>query len=332
MGEIAAIILAAGKSTRMKSERPKVLHEICGRPMLSYVLNACRMAGVDRLVVVVGHGKELVKDTFSAEHDITWVEQVEQHGTGHAVQCCRDALRGMTGTVIVIAGDMPLVRREALSELIDAREESGDALTLASTLLDDPTGYGRIVRDRDGKLERIVEDRDCNETQKAIHEVNVSYYCFDAAALFAALDRVKPDPVKGEYYLTETVRILKADGCGVSATVRVQPEDALGINSRIDLAMVARAMQDRLQRTLVDDGVTIIDPDNTWIEADVTVGCDTTIFPFTFIGAGATIGENGRIGPFAWVRPGEVVGDGVVLGPNLGENLGSKSLEGVGTR
>jgi bifunctional UDP-N-acetylglucosamine pyrophosphorylase/glucosamine-1-phosphate N-acetyltransferase len=332
VGEIAAIILAAGKSTRMKSERPKVLHEICGRPMLSYVLNACRMAGVDRLVVVVGHGKSLVKETFSSEHDITWVEQVEQHGTGHAVLCCRDALRGLTGTVVVIAGDMPLLRREALTELIEAREENGDALTLATTLLDDPTGYGRIIRDGDGKLDRIVEDRDCNESQKAIGEVNVSYYCFDAAAMFGALDRVKPDPVKGEYYLTETVRILKADGRGVSARVRVPSEDALGINSRIDLAMVARAMQDRLQRSLVEEGVTIVDPDNTWIEADVTVGCDTTIFPFTFIGAGATIGENGRIGPFVWVRPGEVVGDGVVLGPNLGATLGSKSREGVATR
>lgn len=326
MGEIAAIILAAGKSTRMKSETPKVLHEICGRPMLSYVLNACRMAGVDRLVVVVGHGKDKVKQAFSSEHDIIWIEQNEQHGTGHAVQCCKQALKGMVGTVMVIAGDMPLVRREALAELIELREESGDALTLATTVLDDPASYGRIVRDNAGNLDRIVEDRDCNDSQKAIREVNVSYYCFDAFALWGALDRVKSDPVKGEYYLTETVRILKGDGRGVSARVKVQPEDALGINSRIDLAMVARAMQDRLQRALVDDGVTIVDPDNTWIEADVTVGCDTTIFPFTFIGAGATIGENGRIGPFAWVRPGEVVGDGVVLGPKTGPAV----LEGVG--
>ncbi len=299
----------------MKSDCPKVLHEICGRPMLSYVLNACRLVGVDRLVVVVGHGKERVAERFSEEHDIVWVEQAEQRGTGHAVLCCKDALRGFDGSVLVIAGDMPLVRRDALAALVEAREESDEALTLATTHLDDATGYGRIVRDADGRLERIVEDRDCTPAQRDIHEVNVSYYCFDAKRMFEALDKVKPDPVKGECYLTETVRVLKADGHGVSAPLQVPPEDALGINSRIDLAMVGRAMQDRLQRSLADDGVTIVDPDNTWIEADVTVGSDTTIYPFSFIGAGATIGEGGRIGPFACVRPGEVLGDGAVVGP-----------------
>jgi bifunctional UDP-N-acetylglucosamine pyrophosphorylase/glucosamine-1-phosphate N-acetyltransferase len=315
LSEVAAIVLAAGKSTRMMSDLPKVLHEICGRPMLAYVLNACRAAGVDRLIAVVGHGKEQVIERFAAEHDVVWVEQTEQRGTGHAVLCCREALKGFTGSVLVIAGDMPLVRREALAELIEAREQSGDALTLATTMLDEPTGYGRIVRDSAGRLEAIVENRDCNEVQRAIHEVNVSYYCFDAERLFAALKKVEPEATKGEYYLTDTIRILRAGGHGVSASVKVAPEDALGINSRIDLAVVGRAMQDRLQRALVEEGVTIVDPDNTWIEADVSVGAETTIYPFTFIGAGATIGERSRIGPFACVRPGETLNDGAVVGP-----------------
>jgi len=307
----------------MNSELTKVLHEICGRPMLAFVLNACRLAGVDRLIVVVGHGKEKVMEQFSADHDVVWVEQTEQKGTGHAVLCCREALKGFSGTVLVIAGDMPLVRREALMELIEAREESGDALTLATTELDDPTGYGRIVRDASGKLQVIVEERGCTDEQRAIREVNVSYYCFDAARLLPALERVKPDPTKGEYFLTETVRVLRAEGNGVSATVKVPPEDALGINSRIDLCMVARAMQDRLQRALMEDGVTIVDPDNTWIDADVSIGQDTTVYPFTFIGAGASIGEGGRIGPFAWVRPGETIGDGAVIGPMSQTGAGS---------
>ncbi len=298
----------------MLSDLPKVLHEICGRPMLSFVFNACRAAGVDRLISVVGYGKEQVVERFAAEHDVEWVDQTEQRGTGHAVLCCREALKGFTGTVLVIAGDMPLVRREVLAELVEERERSGDALTLATTTLDDPAGYGRIVRDDKGRLTGIVEHRDCNEAQRSIREVNVSYYCFDADRMFTALKKIEPESTKGEYYLTDTVRILRDGGHGVSATVKVAPEDALGINSRIDLALVGRAMQDRLQRALVEEGVTIVDPDNTWIEADVSIGADTTVFPFTFIGAGATIGERSRIGPFACVRPGETLDDGAVVG------------------
>lgn len=315
MAEVAAIVLAAGKSTRMRSELPKVLHEVCGRPMLSYVLSACRLSGVDRILVVVGHEKERVIERFSADRDLTFVEQAEQHGTGHAVMCCREALKGFEGSVLVVAGDMPLVRRETLAELVDVRLERGDALTIATTELDDPTGYGRIVRDAKGDLEAIVEHRDCTEKQLAIAEVNVSYYCFDSAKLMNGLSRLTPNPTKGEYYLTDLVKMFRADGSGVSAEVKVQPADSLGINSRLDLAMVSRAMQDRIQRALLNDGVSIVDPDNTWVEADVSVGADTVIYPFSFIGQGATIGEGCRVGPFAHVKPGEACEDGSVLGP-----------------
>jgi len=306
----------------MKSDLPKVLHEICGRPMLAYVLNACRLAGVDRLTVVVGQGKQRVMDAFAEERDLVWVEQAEQRGTGHAVQCTREVLKGFQGSVLVIAGDMPLVRRESLADLFETREQRGDALTLATTVLDDPTGYGRIVRDETGELQAIVEHRDCSDVQRKIREVNPSYYCFDSSKLFSALDRVKPDPSKGEYYVTETVRLLRASGEGVSAVVRVPVEDAMGINSRIDLAMVGRVLQDRLQKALMDEGVTIVDPDNTWVDADVSVGPETTLYPFTFIGVGATIGSSCRIGPFAYVPPGETVKDGAVVGPNVRTEVG----------
>lgn len=315
MGEVAAIVLAAGKSTRMQSELPKVLHEVCGRPMLSYVLSACRLSGVDRILVVVGHEKERVVERFSADRDLTFVEQAEQRGTGHAVMCCREALSGFEGSVLVVAGDMPLVRRETLSDLVETREQRGDALTIGTTELEDPTGYGRIVRDARGDLVSIVEHRDCSESQLAINEVNVSYYCFDAAPLMDGLSRLKPNAAKGEFYLTDLVKMFRENGQSISAVVKVQAADALGINSRLDLAMVSRAMQDRFQRALLNDGVSIVDPDNTWIEADVSIGSDTVIYPFSFIGQGASLGEGCRVGPFAHVKPGEQYEGGAVVGP-----------------
>jgi len=315
--EVAAIVLAAGKSTRMRSEQPKVLHEICGRPMLGYVLSACRLSGVDRILVVVGHEKEKVMDRFAVDRDLTFIEQTEQRGTGHAVMCCREALAGFEGSVLVVAGDMPLVRRETLADLVDVRVERGDALTIATTELDDPTGYGRIVRDAGGELVSIVEHRDCTDEQLAINEVNVSYYCFESSRLMDGLSKLTPNASKGEFYLTDLVRNLREDGDNVSAVVKVAPADALGINSRLDLAMVSRAMQDRIQRVLLNDGVSIVDPDNTWVEADVAVGADTVIYPFSFIGLGATLGEGCRVGPFAHVKPGQNWEDGAVVGPSV---------------
>ncbi len=319
--ETTAIILAAGKSTRMKSDLPKVLHEICGRPMLGYALEACRIAGVDRLLVVVGHGKEEVIRRFESEPDLVWIEQTEQKGTGHAVLCCRDALEGFDGSVLVVAGDMPLVRRTTLAGLVEARVRRGDALTLATMMLEDPTGYGRIIRDEEGRLDAIVEERDCTPEQRKVHEVNPSYYCFDSRRLIEALDKVKPAPGKGEYYVTDAVRILRETGAGVSVGATVAPEDAMGINSRLDLSTVGRVMQDRIQLGLMNDGVTIVDPDNTWIEAGVLIGRETIVYPFTLIGAGALIGEGCRVGPFVRVGSGEVVEDGSTVGPAVGEGV-----------
>lgn len=314
MSEIAAIVLAAGKSTRMKSELPKVLHEICGRPMLSFVLNACRLAGVDRMFLVVGHGKDLVMERYRDDSDVTFVEQREQKGTGHAVLCCREALAEFDGPLLVIAGDMPLIRRETLAGLYESMLDSRNSCTIATTVLDDPTGYGRIVRDAEGEFVDVVEHADCTAEQREIREVNPSYYCFDARSLFSALERVEPAGPKQEYYLTAALRILRSEGKGVAADLQVPAEDAMGINSRVDLAMLGRVMQDRLQRGLLDDGVTIVDPDNTWIEAEATVGRDTVIQPFTFVGAGATVGESCRLGPFARIGAGESVAAGTVVG------------------
>lgn len=299
----------------MNSDVPKVLHAICGRPMLTYALDACRDAGVERLLVVVGHHQEKVRAAFSDRDSIAWIEQSEQRGTGHAVMCCRDALADFEGSVVVLAGDMPLVRRATVSALLESREESGHAAVLGTAILDEPAGYGRIVRDEAGQLASIVEDRDCTPEQREIREVNPSFYCFDARSLFDTLAKVRPNNAKGEYYVTDVVHLLREAGAGVSAYAGVLREEALGINSRMDLATVSRAMQDRIQLELLDGGVTIVDPDNTWVEAGCSIGRDTIILPFTYIGGDSVIGEGCRIGPLALVgREARIEADSQVAG------------------
>ena len=321
LSETAAIVLAAGKSTRMKGDLPKVLHEVCGKPMLAYVLSACRLAGVDRLLVVVGYGKEKVQKRFEGEKNLEWIEQAAQKGTGHAVGCCRKALEGFDGSVLVIAGDMPLVQREPLAKLLEVRERTGDAVTIATTMLEAADGYGRITRDDEGKIEAIVEHDDCSSEQLKIREVNPSYYCFDSKRLFPALEKLKPERSKGELYLTDLIKVFRKTGQGASAVVDVPAEDAMGVNSRLDLAQVGRVVQDRIQLGAMSDGVTIVDPDNTWIESDATIGKDTVVYPFSMIRTGAIIGNDCRIGPFACVSAGETVPDGTVVGAVAGGGL-----------
>lgn len=315
MREVAAVILAAGKSTRMKSDLPKVLHEVCGRPMLSYVIDACREVAAQRLVVVVGHGREQVLEAYADTENITWVHQVEQHGTGHAVMVCEEALSGFIGQVLVIAGDMPLIHASTLRALLGEHERTGQAVTLATTILENPDGYGRIVRNERGELLAIVEQKDCTPAQLEIREVNPSYYCFDSGHLFGALGRLTTANAQGEYYITDTLEILRGDGRGIGAIPAVPAEDALGINSRADLAQVNRVMQQRIQRGWMDRSVTITDPATTWIEHGAALGRETVIEPFSFIGAGAVVGEACRLGPFAHLSADEEVPDGTQVGP-----------------
>lgn len=324
----AAIILAAGKSTRMKSDAPKVLHEVCGKPMLWYVIQACREAGASPLVLVVGHRKEDVIDAFADDDDIVWVEQREQKGTGHAALVCGDALEGFDGPVLTIAGDMPLIRGETLRNLIEENRRTGHAVTLATSILDDPTSYGRIIRDAAGNLTGIVEHNDCTPEQLKVREVNVSYYCFDGKQMFDLLRRIQPNNAKGEYYITDTVRLALESGAGCGATATVPPQDAMGINSRADLAAISVLMQGRIQAAWMDERVTIVDPRTTWIETDCRIGPETVIAPFSFVGTGAVIGAGCRIGPHACIPAGAVVPDAATIEfPNPDRPLGA----GVGT-
>ncbi|MFQ5424462.1 MAG: bifunctional N-acetylglucosamine-1-phosphate uridyltransferase/glucosamine-1-phosphate acetyltransferase [Phycisphaerae bacterium] len=312
---LAAVILAAGRSTRMKTDLPKVMHELCGRPMLAYVLDACRAAGISTMYVVVGFGHAAIRAAFGREPDVRFVTQSEQKGTGHAVMMCEAELDGFSGDVVVIAGDMPLVRPETLRDLVDGHRATGSAASLATTILDDPTSYGRIVRDASGEFERIVEHRDCDAEQLTLHEVNPSYYCFDWQALRGALDRISPDNAKGEFYLTDALAILRSDGGTVRASTVVPAADAVGINSRVDLAAVGRLMQQRIQTRWMEDGVTIVAPESTWIDSRARIGRETVIRPFSCIEGRATIGSGCSIGPYAFVQDGAVVEDGAAVGP-----------------
>jgi len=311
---VAGIILAAGQSTRMITDMPKVLHEVCGRPMLSYVIDACREAGVDRLYVVVGYGRDRVQEAFRDVPGLTWVEQKEQKGTGHAVMCCRRYLKDFQGDCLVVCGDGPLLRAETLRELVKKHRQEHSSTTLATALLDDPSGYGRIIRDNYGNLQGIVEHADCTPEQRRIREINPSYYCFDTPTLFWAISKVRPDNVKHEYYLTDALRIIIESGKKAIAITAVDPDEVFSINSRRQLAEVSKVMQDRIQGRLLANGVTIVDPANTWVDARAEIGKDTVIQPFTYIHGRVRIGRQCQVGPFAYLRDGTVLEDNVILG------------------
>jgi bifunctional UDP-N-acetylglucosamine pyrophosphorylase/glucosamine-1-phosphate N-acetyltransferase len=315
MADRVAILLAAGVSSRMNTHMPKVLHEVTGRPMLAYVLDACRSVGADKIYVVVGFGADQVKERFAEESsDIVWVQQSKQMGTAHAVMCCKEHLAHFTGQTLVLCGDGPLIRAKTLQTLIEKHQAEHSAATLATAVLEDPTGYGRIIRDAYGNMQGIVEESDCTPAQRTLKEVNPSYYLFGNQVLFQALEEVKPDNVKQEYYLTDALAVIIASGHKVVAITAVRPEEAVGVNSRAQLSVASKIMQHRIQQELMEHGVTIVDPDNTWIDARAKIGQDTVIEPFVYIHGEVKIGRDCRIGPFAFLRHGTVIGDDVVLG------------------
>jgi bifunctional UDP-N-acetylglucosamine pyrophosphorylase / glucosamine-1-phosphate N-acetyltransferase len=314
---LTAIILAAGKSTRMKSRKPKPLHEVCGKPMLGWILDACFAADVSRALVVVGYGKEEIIEQFGRDKRIQFVEQGEQLGTGHAAKVCEPLLKGHSGDVLILAGDIPLVRAQALRTLIQAHHDDRAAASMATAMLDDPTGYGRVVRDAKGEFIEIVEQIDCNDQQREIREVFPSYYCVKTEELLVALSRLKNDNKKGEYYLTDIYGILRKSGKKIIAVQAVTAEDVIAPNTRQQLAEADAAMQERIQRALRESGVTIVSGINTYVEAGVTCGPDTVIQPFSFIGRDSTIGGDCVIGPFANLPAGSIVPEGSRVGGNV---------------
>lgn len=357
---MVAIVLAAGKGTRMKSDLPKVLHRVGGKPMLLHVLDAAEAAGATRSLVVIGFGADQVRAAIGGRRaDI--VLQREQLGTGHAVLQTAPLLEGEHGTIMVICGDTPLLTAATLAKLREEHARVNAKATVLTALMPDATGYGRIVRGERGELARIVEHKDATAAELAINEVNAGIYCFDKDALFDVLPRVGCDNAQGEYYLPDVLSLLRGRGETVWAVAADDFEETLGINSRLQLADADRILRRRKNEALMLGGVTMLDPATTYIDSDVTVGRDTVIYPQTWlegatrVGAGCALGPCSRfadttigdrtaaqfcythecrigndvtMGPFVHLRPQTVIGDGVHIG-NFTEVKNSTIGEGT---
>lgn len=292
--DFAAVILAAGKSTRMKSVLPKAVHPICGKPVTRHIVDACRAVGIEQTVVVIGYEAEKVKAAIGS--DVLYAVQSQQLGTGHAAMQAMPQVDKLH--MLLLPGDAPLITPSAIDKLVESHKSSGAAATLLTALLDEPANYGRIVRGPSGDVERIVEARDASPEVLAVNEVATSIYCFSVALLNAALSELKTDNAQGEYYLTDTIEILRSKGYKVGAVIADDPRDTLGINTRIELADAASIMRRRILDALMMDGVTIIDPAATYIDAGVKIGRDSVIYPSTVIEGRTVIGERSVVGPF----------------------------------
>lgn len=293
--EAAAIVLAAGAGTRMKSKKPKVAHEVLGKPLVRWVVDAARAAGVERVVSVVGHAREQVVPLV--ETDTAVVVQPDQNGTAGAVAVCAEALADFDGSLVALSGDCPLITADTIARLIAERERAQAAVVVLSMELDDPFGYGRIVRDADGAVERIVEQKDASPAEAAIRECNSGFYCFDARALFDALQQVDDNNAQGEFYLTDVLEICRAAGRPVLALACDDASECLGVNSRIQLAEASKHLQRRINRAHMAAGVTMTDPDQVWIGPEVVIEQDVELLPQTFLMGATRVGEDSVIGP-----------------------------------
>lgn len=308
--KIMAIVLAGGMGKRMKSKLYKVLHPVCGKPMVGHVVQVVKEAGSERTVVVVGHGAEMVKSYFG--DTVEYALQEKQLGTGHAVMQAKELLSEEEGTTLVLYGDTPLIKTESINAMLNMHQSGGSAITMMTAIMDDPTGYGRVIRGEDGRVLRNVEQKDCTPEEAAVKEINVGAYCFDNKKLFWALSQLKNDNAQGEYYLTDVISILIEAGNAVQAYCTKDPNEGSGVNDRVALSEAERFMRERINRNHMLNGVTIIDPASTYIEADVQIGSDTYIYPGTVLRGETVIGEDCHIGPQADITDG-TIGDGVSI-------------------
>jgi bifunctional UDP-N-acetylglucosamine pyrophosphorylase/glucosamine-1-phosphate N-acetyltransferase len=339
-----AALIPAGEGTRMRSDLPKVAHCVLGVPMVRLVLEVARAAAIERVVIVTGHGAETVAALVPGE---TLVLQESQLGTGHAVMSAMPAFAGFEGSLVVLSGDTPLLRADTVRALVEERERSGAAVAVLTTRMPDPTGYGRVVRDADGALARIVEQKDLAPEMLGIDEVNTGTYCFDAVALSGHLDKLTAENAQGEYYLTDMVGHLREEGLGVSSLTAEDAAETLGVNTRAQLAEATKVLQRRVNTAHMLAGVTMIDPDLVWVAPGVRLGRDVVLEPMTTlmgktdVADGAHIGPNARltdtsvgerarvdasvvidaeigpdatVGPMAFVRAGTALGVGAKVG------------------
>jgi bifunctional UDP-N-acetylglucosamine pyrophosphorylase/glucosamine-1-phosphate N-acetyltransferase len=348
MTNLHTVVLAAGKGTRMKSAQPKVLHRLAGLPLIEHVLRTADELGAAETVLVVGHGADEVRAALGHRESLQYVLQSPQLGTGHAVLQTETVLTGKKGTILLLYADVPLLQSGTLRRLVEHHRETRAAATVLTTVVDDPQGYGRIVRDEQGQIERIVEERDASGEHRAIREINSGIYALEIDQLFESLRRLATDNAQGEYYLTDLVSMYRRAGRTVETFCADDPDELRGVNNRIDLAELGIVLFDRKRRALMLDGVTLDDPSTTFVEPDVSVGADTVIGPGVSLTGSTTIGERCRIhagvrltdatlesdvtildhsvitqsivrahasvGPLAHLRPGTDVGEGAHIG------------------
>lgn len=368
MRQLKAIILAAGEGSRMKSNKPKVLHEILNKSMADYVIDTAKACGAEEICVVVGHKAEEVKAGIKAE-GASFALQEEQKGTGHAVMMAGDFI-DENSDMLILYGDTPLVTGETLTKLVEVHRAEGHSVTVVSSKIDDPSGYGRIMRDDHGGFCRIVEHKDATETERLINEINTGIYIFNGRALKEALGKLNNNNAQGEYYLTDCLELILRAGGKVEAVIAKDADEFSGVNSRVQLAEATKIMKNRINRRHMENGVTLVDPENTYIGSDVKIGVDTVILPGcvlegnTKIGVGCEIGPNSRltdtklgdgvkfqtstaieseigneatVGPFAYIRPNCHIGNKVKVGDfvevknsNIGDGTKIPHLSYVG--
>lgn len=363
MKPCAAVVLAAGKGTRMKSGVIKVLHPVAGLPMISWPVSAAREAGAAPIVLVIGHQANAVQGLFRGDGSVLCAMQEQQLGTGHAVACALDALSGFRGTVLILCGDTPLLRPETLSSLLKFHADHTAVVTVLTAVMDDPYGYGRVVRDEDGRVMRIVEQKDADPEEQDIREINSGIYCMESDFLFENIRSIGNNNAQQEYYLTDLLAIAVRKGLTCLAMPTADADEIMGINDRVQLAEAARVLRRRINRELMLSGVTMIDPEQTYIDHGVSVGADTVVHPNCHIGGGTVIGsgceieagvsisgcrigdgchikagsvlegselhEDVAVGPMAHLRPGTVLNSHVKIG-NFVET--KKAVMGEGSK
>ena len=309
---VMSVIMAAGKGTRMKSNKSKLVHKIYDKELVKRVVELAKEVGTDDIVTVVGHLREQVKEVLG--NDVKYVYQEELLGTGHAVMQAKKYLEGKKGKVIILYGDVPIIRKETLENLIIKSFKNKEYATLLTAIYENPTGYGRIIRDEGGNIKAIVEEKDANMFEKEIKEINSGIYCFDIEELLSALEELKPNNVQGEYYLTDVIKIMNDKGLKTGAVIVEDNTEILGVNDRAQLELLTRVLRMRINAEHMKNGVTIEDANSTYIHDNVKIGVDTVIHPNTTIKEGVIIGSDCEIGPNAYIREGCIIGNDVKIG------------------
>ena len=309
---VITVIMAAGKGTRMKSEKSKLVHKIYDKELVKRVVELSKAVGSDETIAVVGHLREQVEAVLG--DTVTYAYQEELLGTGHALMQAGPLMEGKKGKAIILYGDVPIIRKETLLKLVEKSIKDKEYATLLTAVVDNPTGYGRIIRDVGGNIKEIVEEKDADPLQKEIKEINSGIYCFDIPELLKALELIRPNNAQGEYYLTDVIKIMNEKGLKTGAVIVEDNTEILGVNDRIQLELLTRVLRMRINTEHMKNGVTIEDSNSTYIYDNVTIGTDTVIHPNTTIKEGVIIGKNCEIGPNAYIREGCVIGDNVKVG------------------